>query len=416
MPIQGHTNEVDDSKQSGRSGESRLTTDSLAHANALETPFGSSTKARDIALFRSNASILNRTGVPPLQRRWMALRVAQTAGNQSFQRLLLQRGTVGVSHTNLIQRDDPTEGPEANPPLADVEALLRQLPVDTPEGRDQTGQVLTSALQLLQVRGGALEGAGARLPPVAGLPIRVAALISQLQSERYSDVAATLIRIGGDVATTVSILTSAAVELEAISVTSGAAQAGVILGELGAAAPMLALSVAILIAVASIPSDVNQNLWKIFYIADVSGILASWIFNDDTISPHSQLLAEARHGGYFGTDLSDSVGTARLKATEVWRSQFADNPGRVQETREAVGDDYRVFWRALGGMLESRLQPTPNGIGVSNINRLIHGVSRRREERREREEARRREEDLWRYGGVITTPDGLELVLPPEEE
>lgn len=217
-------------------------------------------------------------------------------------------------------------------------------------------------------------------------------------------------------ATTVSILTSAAVELEAISVTSGAAQAGVILGELGAAAPMLALSVAILIAVASIPSDVNQNLWKIFYIADVSGILASWIFNDDTISPHSQLLAEARHGGYFGTDLSDSVGTARLKATEVWRSQFADNPGRVQETREAVGDDYRVFWRALGGMLESRLQPTPNGIGVSNINRLIHGVSRRREERREREEARRREEDLWRYGGVITTPDGLELVLPPEEE
>src|SRR3972149_368062 len=103
MPIQEQKNKVDDPKQRGRSGESRLTTDSLAHANALETPFGSSTKARDIAIFRSNASILNRTGVPPLQRRWMALRVAQTAGNQSFQRLLLQRGTVGGSHNQLIQ-------------------------------------------------------------------------------------------------------------------------------------------------------------------------------------------------------------------------------------------------------------------------------------------------------------------------
>ncbi len=201
-------------------------------------------------------------------------------------------------------------------------------------------------------------------------------------------------------------------ELGAISgATSGIAQAGTILGLAGEAVGPLLIGVQTLIGVAGIPSDVNENLWKIYYIADVSGILTSWMFSDPTFSPHSQLHAEAQNGGYFGADLTGALREAHQKAHELWQSSYREHPERVRQARQAAGGDYQNYWRALGNILEERLHPRPSGVATARIDDLIHGIQRRREEHRRRQQ---QEKAIRRNGGIIRTPDGHEFFIPPE--
>ncbi|ODR80590.1 hypothetical protein BG842_03985 [Haladaptatus sp. W1] len=277
---------------------------------------------------------------------------------------------------------------------------------------------------ILSIRGGVGEGLAGTSVPVVGAPFTAESLIQKLEQEQYEDAASDLVALAGDAATVFSLLITTGIEMGAItSATSALAQAGVVSSFFAEAAGPAAIAVATMVGVLSIPGDANENLWKIFFIVDFSGILTSWIFNDNTISPHSRLLSEART---FGTDLTrgvrsarrndltGAVRSARRKAEEVWRDQFQDRPERIQQARRSVGNDYRVYWRLLGALLESHLQPDPTGIASVRIDDLINWVRQRRKERQQN--ARQREESVWRRGGTIRTREGLELTIPPLSE
>ncbi|WP_139136175.1 hypothetical protein [Haladaptatus sp. W1] len=315
-----------------------------------------------------------------------------------------------------------TEAKKEDIGIKELESLLRELPVATPEERSASKAAVTSLI--LSIRGGVGEGLAGTSVPVVGAPFTAESLIQKLEQEQYEDAASDLVALAGDAATVFSLLITTGIEMGAItSATSALAQAGVVSSFFAEAAGPAAIAVATMVGVLSIPGDANENLWKIFFIVDFSGILTSWIFNDNTISPHSRLLSEART---FGTDLTrgvrsarrndltGAVRSARRKAEEVWRDQFQDRPERIQQARRSVGNDYRVYWRLLGALLESHLQPDPTGIASVRIDDLINWVRQRRKERQQN--ARQREESVWRRGGTIRTREGLELTIPPLSE
>ncbi len=353
--------------------------------------------------------------------------VQRTLGNQATKRLIssmlvqqgyspFANGKTQIDHHesnsvyhNEIQRKPITQSSSPKKAtLNDVQQLLRQLPVETAEGAQLTKEILSAAIQ---VRDEVID----ETIPVASLVLNVDDLIESLKEGKFGAAAKALVDVIGDTANTFAWLLTAAdtMGIAAASATgglTGAAQAGVILRGVGRAAPLAAVALGTLIEVFSMPSDVNKNMWKIFYIAGVSGVLTSWVFNDKSISPYAQLMSEARKGGYAGTDIRDSVTTAHQKAHEYWQSQYSGHPDRVKSVQQAMRGDYRAYWRLLGGQLESALKPQPDGMGLSNINRLINGVQL---VHKERDRERKRQENIERYGGILKMSDGSEMVIPP---
>jgi len=267
--------------------------------------------------------------------------------------------------------------------------LLRRLPVATPKEVDKTKKILSLVLKL---RNAGIEGGtGKQFPALPGLILDVDSLIQQLKNGEYADAAITVVSIGGNLASISSWLITAAIEMGVpIGVTSAMAQSGVVLGVIGEIAGPAVIALSTLIEVARIPSGVNENQGKIYYIADVSGILTSWLFNNPSISPHSQLMVEARTGGYFGSDLTKYLRDAHRTAHEIWQSYFSGHPERVTHARKEVAGNYQACWRLLGQQLEPKLKPEPDGIALSFINKLIAGVEELRKERLREERYRRR--------------------------
>lgn len=319
-----------------------------------------------------------------------------------------------------LQRDDDNKSAagaravDAHVGEEQLRTLLENLPVETLEQVDMAKDVFANVLTVLE--GGASGATGGGTPiPLAGAPFNAVSLVQALQRGEIDEVLNAIVPVIGDAALATQLITQAGVTMGAFSAEGGLTTASVVGTSAAAVAEIAgpaALAVAVMVGVFNIPGDVNEDLRKIFYIGDVSGILTSWIWADPTISPHAQLLGEAPTAGYFGADLTDALAAARANAHLVWSETFQDQPDRIRATRASVGDDYQVFWRALGAELESQLQPSQENSAVSNINRLIRGVGlRRRQQRREREQAER-EERFRRYGGTVVTEDGLILEVP----
>ncbi|NLG20742.1 MAG: hypothetical protein GX555_04820 [Actinomycetales bacterium] len=337
--------------------------------------------------------------------------------------MALQRlaGNSAVSETlAAVQRDGESDA-EAGAQAVDehvgeeqLRRLLTDLPVDTPEQVSRAETVFGHVLTVLE--GGASGATSGPTPiPLAAAPFNAAALVQALREGEVDKVVTAILPVVGDAALATQLITEAGVTLGAFSVEGGLSTSAVVATTAGAVAEIAgpaALAVAVMVGVFSIPSDVNEDRRKIWYIGDVSGILTSWIWADPTISPHEQLSREAPTAGFFDTDLSDAVRAARVNAERVWAEQFQGRPERIRATRDQVGDDYQVFWRALGTELESQLQPSADGSAVSNINRLIRGVALRRRQRRREQEQADREERFRLYGGTIVTEDGFILQVP----
>jgi hypothetical protein len=303
--------------------------------------------------------------------------------------------------------------PGATP--ADVERFLRGLPISTPEDVNTTSTVLQ---HVLDMRNYAFEATGVNMMPVVGLAFSVPQLIQQMQQGQYLDAAQTLISVGGNAAATFSVLVAAATEMGAItSATAAISQAGVITGMIGEAAGPAALGLATLVAAVTIPIAVNENQWKIFYIADVSGILMSWLFSRRDLSPHANLMQRARTGGYSRrTDISDSCRMAHRRAHDCWVRNFQNSQSNRRAVRQAANNQWDTYWRQLAGTLDRSLAPFPSGIGLSFVQSLIQDTQRRvRSDARQVEEQRRRTAARVAAGGVwVTTDDGLELFLPDD--
>jgi hypothetical protein len=297
---------------------------------------------------------------------------------------------------------------------AQLEELLQRLPVSTPEDQEVT----TTALQtFITVRNEAIEStSGLRALSLAGASFSIPVLIQQLQAEDYADAAQTLIGMMGEVATAYSVLMEAAVGAGAVSGTSAAASSGVVAGMLGEAAGPAGIAIATLVAVARIPGDVSANQWKIFYIADVSGILTSWLFNRPEISPHDQLMRRSRTAGYMRTNISGACREAHRHAHRFWVNQYQNNLHNRRNARSASGGEWSQYWQLLAQALDASLQPAPTGVGAAMVRGLINSTRRdirdRQRQQRNRQAAARTR--AAQGGQWIRTPDGLELFIPDD--
>lgn len=317
-----------------------------------------------------------------------------------------------------VQRDGEEDGTGSSAEAGglvqadQLQAMLRNIPVETPEQVSAAEKMFGN---LLTVADGVAQGATGRATPIplVAAPRNVTALVQALQQEQYDQVIASILPVIGDVALATQLVTEAALTagiFEAGAGLSTAAMTATTAGLVAEAASPAALGLAVLVGTFMIPVEANENLAKIFFIGDLSGILTSWLWNDPTINPHAQVTDEASTEG-----VGAAASAAHAKAREVWAAQFRDRPERIRATRASVGEDYQVFWRTLGRALEEQLRPFPDGSAVSNINRLMRGVRLRRRERQQAEEARERAETERRQGVTYLDEQGYLWTLPGVE-
>jgi hypothetical protein len=292
----------------------------------------------------------------------------------------------------------------------DVERMLRQIPLSTPADESHAGDMLQIFISL---RNAAFEGGNVSIPGTT-TAFSIPALIEQLREGNYADVAVTLIGVAGDAASAFGLLVTAGTEAGAISGTGALASAGTVAGMAGEIAGPAAIAAAVLVATFRIPSDVNENNKKLFFITDASGILASWTFNLPSINPHARLSARARSGGYFRADVSEGCHLAHQRVQDVWRHHYRGNAGAIRAARASAGNSWERYWRMLGSALEQKLVPLPHGVGAAWVNREISDANRRaREAARDaaqRESAARRRRAAGGYW--VHTRDGFDLFIP----
>ena len=296
----------------------------------------------------------------------------------------------------------------------DVEQLLRRIPLATPANESAA----QTALQIfMSLRNSAFEGlldGGIGLPPVL-TPFAIAGLVRQMRDGAYTEVALTLIGIAGDAASAFGFLVAAATELGTIPASAtGLASAGTVATALGDAAGPAGLAATVLVATFRVPQDVSENNKKLFFIADASGILTSWIFNLPTINPHARLMARARTGGYFSTDVSAGCRLAHERVHQLWQTNYRGNATAIRAARESAQNDWERYWRQVGDALERRLVPLPHGVGsgwvnseIADATRRVRSATRAADAAREAERQRRADGGYW-----FRSPEGLDLFMP----
>lgn len=292
----------------------------------------------------------------------------------------------------------------------DVERLLRNIPLSTPAEQSQAEQTLAIFFAL---RNSAFEGGGIPIPGTATV-FSIPTLIGQMRNGDYFDAATTLITIAGDATGAFSFLVNAGIEAGAIAGVGAMSSAGVVAGFVAEAAGPAAIAAAVLVETFRIPSSVSENNAKLYYLSDASGILTSWMFNMPEINPHNRLLARARTGGFSRTDLSLHCRNAHERVHQLWQRSYRGNAAARRSARAAASDNWETYWLQVAAALESRLQPSPTGVGAAWVRSLI-GEANRDARRRSSEAAMRRFEASMRRsagGEWVRTPDGLDLFIP----
>jgi len=292
----------------------------------------------------------------------------------------------------------------------DVEELLRRIPLATAADESNATSLLQSFYSL---RNAAFEGGGIALPPVMA-PFAVVDCIRQLRAGDYASVAVTLIGLAGDAASAFGLLVTAGVQMGAFPALGAMASAGVVAGMIAEAAGPAGLAATVLIATFNIPNDVNANNTKLYFIADASGILTSWIFNLPNINPHARLSARARRGGYFRADVSEGCRLAHDRVHHLWQTTYRGNPTAVRAAQESAGNSWERYWRDVGTALEQSLAPLPHGVGLAWVNSEIADASRRARAAAHAAETARLAASRRRAAGGywFRSADGVELFMP----
>lgn len=292
----------------------------------------------------------------------------------------------------------------------DVEQLLRRIPLSTPAEESRAGDMLQTFVSL---RNAAFEGGGITIPGTA-TALSIPVLIQQLREGNYADVAVTLISVAGDAAAAFEFLVTAGIEAGAIAGTGALATTGVVAGMLGEVAGPAALAASVLVATFRIPSDVNENNKKLYFITDASGILASWIFNLPYINPHVRLTSRARRGGYFRADVSAACLLAHQRVQGLWRRTYQGNAGAVRAAQASAGNSWERYWRQVGSALEHGLVPLPHRVGTMWVDGEIGDAHRRMRQAASDASDRRLQARLRRAAGGywFRTPEGIDLFMP----
>ena len=282
---------------------------------------------------------------------------------------------------------------------SDVEELLRQIPLSTPADESRATDLLSIAISL---RNAAFEGAGIS-SPIPASALNIPGLIGQMQAGEYTDAALTLMGIFGDAAGAYSFIVSAGIEAGAFAGTGALASSAVVTGMVAEAAGPALIGIAVLVETLRIPANASENLAKLYYLSDASGILTSWIFDMPEMNPHNILTRRARHGGYNRTDISQHCVNAHQRVHQLWQRNYRGNPGAQRAAQASASNNWETYWINTARALEARLQPFPrgSGVGVSWVRRLIRETNSRISRDRRAAEARRRREELRRAEGGV---------------
>ncbi len=292
----------------------------------------------------------------------------------------------------------------------DVEELLRRIPLET--GSDESAAV--TMLQMFNaLRTAAFEGGGISLPPVM-TPFVIPDLIRQMRAGDYHTAAVTLIGVAGDAASAFGFLVTVGTELGAFPAAGAMSSAGVVASAFGEVAGPAALAAAVLVATFRVPIDVNENNKKLYFIADTSGILTSWIFNLPNINPHARLTARASRGGYCRTDVSEGCRLAHERVHQLWQTTYRGHATAVRAAQASAGNSWERYWRQVGTALENRLAPLPHGVGMGWVNAEIQDANRRTRATAHAAEAARLAAARRRADGGywFRSPEGLDLFMP----
>lgn len=280
----------------------------------------------------------------------------------------------------------------------DVEQLLRQIPLSTPGEVSRATDLLSMAISL---RNAAFEGAGVPVPvtAVVGIP----GLIDQMRQGQYADAALSLMGMFGDAAGAYSFIVSAGVEMGAFAGTGALASSAVVAGMVAEAAGPAVLGITVLVETLRIPANASENLAKLYYLSDASGILTSWIFDMPEINPHNILMHRARQGGYNRRDISQHCVNAHQRVHQLWNGNYRGDPGAQRAAQASASNNWETYWMNTARALEARLQPFPRrcGIGVSWVRNLIRETNARISRGRRDAETRRRREELRRAEGGV---------------
>jgi len=292
----------------------------------------------------------------------------------------------------------------------EIEQLLRNVPLSSPA---DVSAAETMFNVFLALRNAAFEGGGVAIPGTTTV-FSIPALISQMREGNYADVAVTLISVIGDAAGAYSFLIAAGTEAGAIAGVGATASSAVIAGMVAEAAGPAAIAAAVIVETFRIPSGASENLAKLYYITDASGILTSWMFNMPEINPHSRLSADARRGGYCGVDISEHCRTAHARVQELWRRSYQGNEQARQRARNSAQNDWQRYWIQIGTALENRLAPVPRSAALGWIRNQIRQASQRAagartQARNQALQARNRQAAGGYY---FRTSDGQELFMP----
>jgi len=287
----------------------------------------------------------------------------------------------------------------------DVEELLRGIPLSTPQEESHACDMLQNFFGIVSA---AADGADVPLPSI-GSVLSIPNLINQLKRGEYTEVAFTLIGMVGDAASVYGLLASAGIQAGAFT-GLGVASSATVATAIGEIAPPALLAASVLVATFRIPLDVDENNKKLYFIADASGILTSWIFNLPQVNPHSRLMTRSRTGGYCRSDVSEGCRLAHRSVQELWRRNYSGNADAIRSAQESAGNKWQRYWRQVGAALEQRLVPLPHRMAMGWVRAEIREAKRRLgDESRERLDARRRQA----AGGYwFRTPEGPELFMP----
>ncbi|MEE4639253.1 MAG: hypothetical protein V2J42_11000 [Wenzhouxiangella sp.] len=286
---------------------------------------------------------------------------------------------------------------------SDVERLLRDLPIETPEEVSAAESLLATALTIVN---GALGGAQTSfrvMNPIAD----ARNLVQQMQQGRYGDASVTLISMVGSAADVVVMLVKCSPRAGVVTGLSASSSAGVVGGMLSEAAGPAAIAAATMFEVGMIPVNVDENFRKLYFIADASGILTSWMFNLPQISPHQRLLQRARTGGYHRSNVSDACELAHRQVHRLWQRSYLGNAQARRSARRGAQDSWQTFWRQSAAGLSNRLRPVPLNAGLGWANDAISHAQRQARQQRSDAAMQSFQQRMRRAQGGVYLSDGL---------
>ncbi|MEZ4589764.1 MAG: DUF4157 domain-containing protein [Chloroflexota bacterium] len=271
---------------------------------------------------------------------------------------VIQQGK--TKNENIANRETSTNDISNQKFIQEITKHLEGMPnpKDSKDNFDRVTSILNFFLTSLNVPGRAA--------------VNVPIIIKKISDGEYFSAAKSLISLAGSASVALSkVMIAMRVGMSSsMGALSTSAMTGPMLGMLGELAGPIAMTLAVGYGIYDIPNNVNSEIGKWFYVADLSGLLTSWIFAVPSISPHQHLIDKAKDDYHsdlfyyeeFGVLFNrsalqtklESLRKARLDSERAWKKEIKSTPGLQRAIRKIHEDNPVHFWLEFAEQLENR--------------------------------------------------------------